>query len=284
MDTEEAEEDDDPTSLLSTNERKECDGEATIISDDILFLCFEWLFPSSLSKCAAVSKHWDEAAKDNHLWKLHCVMAFARVSSKNLANKYSNSYYKYYQKHKKLRFDGVYVLKVLYYIQSESALPDSNNTNPYTAIEYYRYLRFFNNQCDGHKKIKNDQSFDALYALSKRKPSEYSLFAVFGSHHCAHENMRKDNKLIVASFHSKTDGITKHEKVFSAKYDISSKKIVILTCKTDYGLALELGLSYDEVTEGASDRLNMVYFDGMSLNSNGDRIDSTRDHYEIRHE
>eukprot|EP00483_Globobulimina_turgida_P003560 UN03566 len=139
MDTEEEEEDDDPTSASSLSIEND---KKMVISDDILFLCFEWLFAAELSRCMVVSRHWNEAAQDNHLWKLQCAMCFKRVSNKNLSNKYSNSYYLYYQKHNKLRFDGVYVLKVLYYIQSEVPMPTFNTNHsrsmkPYTTIEYY---------------------------------------------------------------------------------------------------------------------------------------------------
>eukprot|EP01084_Bolivina_argentea_P187077 322316_1 len=276
METEEEEEDDDPT---SSNH---------VISDDILFLCFEWLFAAELSCCMVVNKHWNEAAKDNHLWKLQCAMCFKRISNKNLSNKYSNSYYLYFQKHNKLRFDGIYILKVLYYIQSEARMPNFNtniqNIRPYTTIEYYRYLRFFNNKCKIiNEKITNDQSFNALYALSKKKPTNYGLINVFNPLHITHQNIKKKSQ-VIASLHDKIDGISSQEKVYKAKYDFADKKNVKLMVNTDYGLRLELGLSYYEVINGASDRLKIEYFDGISLNAKGEPIQSTRDHYEIRHE
>lgn len=165
------EEDDDPTSASSSPRRNEHNGPndneaqseekkstegdqetAHQIPEDVLFLCFEWLFPSELVRCCPVSHQWNEAARDNHLWKLHCAMCFQRVSSRNLSNKYSNSFYEYYHRHRKIRFDGVYVLKVLYYIQSEAGMLSFESgatrySKPYTTIEYYRYVRFFNNQC-----------------------------------------------------------------------------------------------------------------------------------------
>ena len=315
MDTEtDGEEEDDPTSssLIVNNDnnndnnsdnnndelKDNNDDELNmIISDDILFLCFKWLFPSELAKCMTVNKHWNEASKDNHIWQLLCSFSFKRISKKNLMNKYSNCYYEYYQRHNKLRFDGCYVMKVLYYIQSESAMPNfdlnvSRKRKPYTTIEYYRYLRFFNNQCDfiinnkTHKieKIKNDESFDGIYALSKKKPSEYKLFDCFNSIDISHKNIKNNNKKIIASFNDKIDGITTNEKVFKAKYDICNKKQVSISIITDYGLKLELDLNYYEVIKGASDRLSITKFDGISLDSNENEIESMRDHYEIRHE
>merc|ERR1712228_211413 len=263
------------------------------ISDDVLFLCFEWLFPSELCRCMVVNKHWNETAKDNHLWKVQCALVFSRVSSKNLLKKYLNSYHSYYKRHHTLRFDGVYVLKVLYYIQSEATLFTTPAlTKPYTTIQYYRYLRFFNNQCEiivndkNHKldKIKNDQSFNAIYSMDKHKPSEFALFHCFGAKDVSHQNIRKGTSSIIASLYNKKDGIVTHQKVFAAKYDIGNKKMVKVNVSTDYGLALEFGLKYYEVMEGASDRLRIEYFDGLNLNAQNVPIESSRDHYEVRHE
>ena len=285
----EEEEDDDPTSSSSLSLAP----ETKAISDDVLFLCFEWLFPSELCRCMRVNKHWEETAKDNHLWRVQCALCFARVSSKNLAKKYANSYHSYYRRHYKLRFDGVYVLKVLYYIQSEATLFTTPiTTKPYTTIEYYRYLRFFNNQCKiivnekNHKldKIKNDESFNCIYAMDKNKPSEYALFHCFGAKDVSHQNIGKGTSSVVASLYNKKDGIITHQKVFAAKYDISNKKMVKIKVSTDYGLALELGLKYYEVVEGASNRLRMEYFDGLRVNAQNMPIESSRDHYEARHE
>ena len=244
-----------------------------------------------------VNQKWNELAKDDHLWRLHCAMTFNRVSRKNLSNKYSNSYYNYYQRHKKLRFDGCYIMKVLYYIQSEAAMPNfttsARKAKPYTTIEYYRYLRFFNNSCyfvihdktHNIEKIKNDQSFNCIYALSKKKPSEFTLFNCFGTMDISHGNIKRDNgNPVIASYHDKTDGITTHEKVFKGKYNISDKKNCSVVILTDYGLKLEIGLSYYQVIERSSDRLSMSKFDGISLDPNGNEIESTRDHYEVRHE
>eukprot|EP00484_Ammonia_sp_Unknown_P025091 CAMPEP_0197049780 /NCGR_PEP_ID=MMETSP1384-20130603/24830_1 /TAXON_ID=29189 /ORGANISM="Ammonia sp." /LENGTH=320 /DNA_ID=CAMNT_0042482107 /DNA_START=69 /DNA_END=1031 /DNA_ORIENTATION=+ len=295
------EEEDDPTSS-SLIEAKRArarndDDQLEVIPDDVLFLCFEWLFPSDLSRCMLVSKHWNDAAKDNHLWKLHCAMAFNRISSKNLSNKYASSYYEYYRRHNKLRFDGIYVLKVLYYIQSEAAMPSfssSRKANPYTTIEYYRYLRFFNNRCEvvvhdkSHRveKVTHDHSFHALYALSKKPPAQFVLFRCFAAMDASHENMRnaQSTSNVVAAYLDKTDGISTHEKVFRAKYDILDKKQLKVMVNTDYDLALEMTLSYYEVMQGASDRLKMAAFDGVCLDAEGNRMEDTRDHYEVRHE
>mmetsp|Transcript_6699 Transcript_6699/g.10596 ORF Transcript_6699/g.10596 Transcript_6699/m.10596 type:complete len:319 (+) Transcript_6699:88-1044(+) len=291
-------EEDDPTSNLLSPERV-----ITTIPDDVLFLCFAWLHAAELARCMVVGKHWHEAAQDNHLWRLQCALCFHRISTKKLRNKYENSYYTFYQTHFKLRFDGCYIVKVLYYIQAEAAMPSFNTSarraNPYNAVQYYRYLRFFANKCDvimneaTHKieNINNDQSCNAIYALSNKKPSEFALFGCFHAVDASHQNIKhthppssSSSSVVVASHFEKHDGISMHEKVYRGKYDITSKKCVKLKVDTDYDLRLEFELKYYEVNTGSSDRLEMSLFDGVALGSRGNPIESTRDHFEVRHE
>ena len=122
-----------------------------------------------------------------------------------------------------------------------------------------------------------------MYAMSKRKPSEFPLFRCFKSMDGSHLNFGRGP--VLAALHEKNHGITRDEKVFAAKYDLSNKKMVQVTVQTDYGLRIELGLDYSyEFVDGASDRLSIRHFDGLRLDGNGNPMEHTRDHYEIRHE
>jgi len=260
------------------------------IPEDVLFLCFEWLYPSELARCSAVNHEWNEAARDNHLWKVHCAMCFHRVSSRHLSTKYSNSFHQYYHRHRKIRFDGTYILKVLYYIQSEAGMLSHDNgstrySKPYTTIEYYRYLRFFNNQCTvtPNGKVQREGISKAIYAMSKRKPDEFPLFRCFRSVDSSHLNFGKGP--VLASHHEKTHGITTDEKVFAAKYDISDRRMVKVSVNTDYRLRIELGLDYSyEFIDGASDRLTIQQFYGLQVDRDGNPIEDSKHEYDVRHE
>jgi len=279
-----------PAGTLQNDENEEEKSTENEIPEDVLFLCFEWLYPSELARCGPVNHQWNEAARDNHLWKVHCAMCFHRVSSRHLSSKYSNSFHQYYHRHRKIRFDGVYVLKVLYYIQSEAGMLSLENgatrfSKPYTTIEYYRYLRFFNNQCTvtPNGKVKREETSKAMYAMSKRKPGDFPLFRCFQSVDASHLNFGKGP--VLAAYHEKNHGITTDEKVFAAKYDISDRKRVKVTVDTDYRLRIVLGLNYSyEFIEGASDRLTIEQFYGVRVDREGNPIGNMRDHYDIRHE
>ena len=172
---------------MENAESKTSNEDCLWCTEDVIYEILTFLTPRDLSLKMNVCVAWKNLIRsDNSLWKPHCCYVFPKIfkifekraleedrnelvggnnviqhrqdkkkrtstsghSILDISRKYENSLYKYYKMHKKIRFDGVYIVHVVYYIESEMSVhsiehPKNYHPKPYQKIEYFRYLRFF---------------------------------------------------------------------------------------------------------------------------------------------
>jgi len=156
------------------------------LGDDLIWHCLSFLDSYSLARTSLVNTQFNEVAKDEDLWQAQCYMYWGKELTEEKISKKKKKYPTYKQlclKFRHLRYDGVYVMRSIWYVAKEPGfgLERKGPREKYAKHVRWRYVRFYlDKTCTYRSTVKkpseclqdirkyNEETYLGRYSVHKK--------------------------------------------------------------------------------------------------------------------